>query len=60
MGMGTGNKDIIDGVVCSVDTCKYHTKGNRCTADAIAVRMENDNPTRKDDTLCSTFESQVL
>jgi hypothetical protein len=48
--------EVLDGVVCSVDTCMYHTKGNRCAAGSIAVRMEKDNPSKKDETLCSTFE----
>ncbi|NLM62408.1 MAG: DUF1540 domain-containing protein [Clostridiales bacterium] len=57
------NKDTsrkpLDGVVCSVDTCVFHTKGNRCMADTIAVRMETENPKSKTETLCETFTSKT-
>jgi hypothetical protein len=58
MSISGKSNDVIDGVVCSVENCVYHTNGNRCSADTIAVRMENDRPTKKDETLCSTFENQ--
>jgi len=52
-------RNVLDGVICSVESCVYHTKGDRCTAETIAVRMEKEKPTKKDETLCSTFESQI-
>ncbi len=59
MNNPNAKNDVLDGVVCSVESCVYHTKGDRCTAETIAVRMEKENPTKKDETLCSTFESQM-
>ena len=38
------NRKPLDGVVCSVDNCVFHSKGNRCVAGSIAVRMEKENP----------------
>lgn len=43
----------IDGVKCVVNTCMYHTKGDRCTAKAIEIRPRN--ATRSNETDCSTF-----
>jgi hypothetical protein len=57
--MNSENKKALDGVVCSVDTCVYHTKGNRCVADSIAVRMEKENQKSNDETLCETFTNKI-
>ena len=51
-------KESLNGVACSVENCVYHTKNNQCSADKISVRMQNDHPAKKDETLCSTFENQ--
>ncbi|MDL2288679.1 DUF1540 domain-containing protein [Oscillospiraceae bacterium OttesenSCG-928-F05] len=49
-----GNNNKIDGVVCSVDKCSYHSAGNICTANRIRVGTEYAS--RKDETFCNTFE----
>jgi hypothetical protein len=52
------NRKPLDGVVCSVDNCVFHSKGNRCVAGSIAVRMEKEKPESNTETLCETFTNK--
>ena len=48
--------DIIPGVSCSVQECKYHERGDKCTAGKIKVAGKD--PRSSIDTECSTFEEE--
>lgn len=52
--MADGN--ILDGVKCVVNTCIYHTKGDKCTAHKIEIRPRN--AATSDDTDCATFRPE--
>lgn len=45
--------DCLPGVICDASNCVFHTPGNNCKADHIAV--ENENAEMKVETFCSTF-----
>ena len=45
--------ETIKGVDCTVEECKYHTQGNKCTAQSIVVNGKD--PKTSCDTECQTF-----
>jgi len=49
-------EDKLDGVVCSVSSCMYHTKDNACTARHIQVGTEEAH--RQAETLCATYHNK--
>lgn len=49
--------DSLDGVKCVVNSCMYHTNGDRCTAKKIEIRPRNAS--KSDDTDCATFRPDV-
>ncbi|GGF13057.1 hypothetical protein GCM10010954_09700 [Halobacillus andaensis] len=47
-------------VLCEVNNCKYWSKGNKCTADAIyVVSHAGDQATKKEETDCKTFDPEI-
>ena len=46
----------VTAVGCSVETCTYHTKENRCSAKRINV--QNEKARRMGETFCATFEAK--
>lgn len=46
-------RSSISGVCCSVESCKYHSMGNACTATHIDVKDEKASA--KKDTFCGTY-----
>lgn len=47
-------KEVIQGVKCVVDTCKYHHPGNLCSAGTIEIKHQGANSVEETD--CNTFE----
>ena len=45
--------EILKGVDCTVEECKYHSAGNKCTAGNIVVNGKNSKTSC--DTECQTF-----
>lgn len=45
--------NVLEGVKCVVNTCIYHSKDDRCTANKIEIRPRNASTS--DDTDCATF-----
>lgn len=43
----------IEGVCCSVESCRYHSRGNCCTAAHIDVRDESAS--ERSQTFCGTY-----
>ncbi|HZG73933.1 MAG TPA: DUF1540 domain-containing protein [Chondromyces sp.] len=51
--------DILNGVLCEVENCKYWEKGNRCSADSIfVVGLNGHKADDVDETGCQTFEKR--
>ena len=48
-----GGRTCINGVCCTVESCKHHTIGDQCTATHINVK--NEDATTKSETFCGTF-----
>lgn len=47
----------LDGVKCIVNTCRYHTSGDYCTASSIEIQPRNANTTEETD--CATFSPNM-
>lgn len=52
------NKITLDGVKCVVNTCTYHSDGDKCGATKIEILPRN--ATSSDETDCGTFKSSEL
>lgn len=50
-------RDILSGVKCSVQNCKFWSQGYKCTADAIEVNTDGGGNSAKQsrETNCHTF-----
>ncbi len=49
------NEEIIDGVKCIVNTCKYHHPGDLCSAGKIEIKPRDAKTTEETD--CDTFQT---
>lgn len=47
-------EEIIDGVKCIVNTCKYHHPGDLCSAGKIEIKPRDAQSTEETD--CNTFQ----
>lgn len=47
-------ENVIQGVMCVVETCKYHHPGNLCSAGTIEIKHQGANSVEETD--CNTFE----
>ena len=50
---GNESRECINGVCCSVESCRHHARGDQCTAPHIDVR--NESALTKAETFCGTF-----
>lgn len=50
----TKNQAHIDGIVCNVDNCKFHSEKCSCTAKEIHVGPHHASC--QSDTVCATFQ----
>jgi len=50
-------REKLRGVECGVESCRYHSSGDCCTAGCISV--ESRNAIRKGETFCGTFEPRA-
>lgn len=48
-------EEIISGVSCVVNTCKYHHPGDLCSAGKIEIKPKNAKSTEETD--CGTFQT---
>ncbi len=47
----------INRVNCEVNTCKFYSQGNQCTAQSIHIQPKNAN--NSDETDCGTFQMKA-
>ena len=50
-------KNKIDGIVCHVETCEYHSKDDKCVAGKISVG--GCTACNCSDTCCNTFKAKM-
>lgn len=55
--MDSQSSKCIEGIVCEVSSCKYHTTQDECMAGKIEVG--DQSATDKSDTLCRTFKADM-
>ena len=53
MGEQIKCEGTLPGVCCSVESCRYHSHGNCCTASHIDVK--ESSAARKSQTFCGTY-----
>ena len=52
------DNSTLDGVKCVVNTCTYHSEGDKCGAKKIEILPRN--ATSSDETDCGTFKPSEL